>query len=126
MSTAPDNELAALEQQNAQLLFLQEQAQLLDTDRTYRQARIQSIRSWRGFVAKVYTLFAVFFAVALAAMRPSGASTTHTVVRLLLALLALVFPWCIPGLAIAAESAADAVRDYSQSVTNQFRLATRT
>lgn len=128
MSSDEDNaELDALDRQNEQLAFLRDQAQKTGTDQTYMQARLQSIRSWTGFVRKLYVLFAAFFLVVLAGTLPSsGGGWGAIALRALIALLVIVFPFCVPGIAAEVQSAADSAGGFVRARTSQYRLATGT
>lgn len=121
-------ELDALDRQNEQLAFLRDQAQKTGTDQTYMQARLQSIRSWTGFVRKLYILFAAFFLVVLAGTTATmdGGGWGAIALRALIALLVIVFPYCVPGIAAEVLSAADSAGGFVRARTSQYRLATST
>lgn len=115
--------LAALLRQNEQLAYLRDQSQLATTEQQYRRTRIQSIRSLRGALSTLYTFFAVFLAIALAATMPAGASTFSMVTRAGVALLALAFPWVVPSLAAGISAIGAATTEMVRVRTDPYRLA---
>ena len=125
-TTTASAELDALDRQNEQLAFLRDQAQKTGTDQTYMQARLQSIRSWTGFVRKLYNLFAAFFLVVLAGTLPTGGGWGAIALRALIALLVVVFPFCVPGIAAEVQSAAASAGGFVRAHMSQYRLATGT
>lgn len=120
MSTA---ELNALNRQNEQLAYLQDQAQINATVQRYRRARIQTIRSLRGALATLYAFFAIFLVIALAATLPAGASTTSIALRVGAALLAFAFPWVVPSLASGISTIGAAATEMVSTRTDPYRLA---
>lgn len=112
-------ELAALDRQNQQLAYLQDEAQNVTTERTYHQANIQSTRGWHGLVSRLYTLFTVFFVALLAFTLPADAtSSTVVAVRVVVALCVMVFPWCVPVLAAGAMHLGAKMKEWSSTAAS--------